>query len=192
MAASSSDMAAAIRSTTPGAPAALRRERSVETLFSITFDKTAFTKRVSMMLSLMSDFSTSVNVRFCDDVEIEKLNSEFRQKNQPTDVLSFPVSPNESRDPEENSIGDILICVPVCECQAREAGHSLAAELEKMTLHGIVHLKGFDHERNDGAWRVMTGLEELIQDEVIKTLGAPEWCQINETSAKKRSKEKTL
>lgn len=156
--------------------------------FSIKIDKPALTKRLAFVLSLLSDFSSSVNLRFCDDVEMEQTNQEFRGKSEPTDVLSFPTSPFEARDPEameklEEPLGDILICVPVCECQAREAGHSLSRELEKMLIHGLVHLKGFDHERNDNAWRVMQGLEELIEKETTLTQGEPSWCGIESSGA---------
>jgi ssRNA-specific RNase YbeY (16S rRNA maturation enzyme) len=44
-----------------------------------------------------------------------------------------------------------------------------------MMIHGLVHLKGFDHERNDSAWLVMSGLEKLLQKELIQQMGKPKW-----------------
>jgi probable rRNA maturation factor len=66
------------------------------------------------------------------------LNRQFRRKDQPTDVLSFP-----SDTPE--FLGDLVIAAGVARRQAREAGHSYAVELKVLALHGLLHLLGYDH-----------------------------------------------
>ena len=70
---------------------------------------------------------------------MKKINSQFRGKNRPTDVLSF-----ESADP--NSMGELLFCVDVLKIQARAQNHSLEQEFLYMLVHGLLHLLGYDHE----------------------------------------------
>jgi probable rRNA maturation factor len=71
------------------------------------------------------------------------LNRRFRKKDQPTDVLSFPLG---KQGPDgRHYLGDIVIAVPVAFRQAREKGHSLKRELELLAVHGFLHLLGFDH-----------------------------------------------
>jgi len=71
------------------------------------------------------------------DREIRTLNREFRGKDTPTDVLSFPPA-------------DIAIALGVARRQASEMGHSVQTELRVLALHGLLHLLGYDHERDDG------------------------------------------
>ena len=72
------------------------------------------------------------------DARIRALNRQFRRKDQPTDVLSFP-----SDTPD--FLGDLVIAEGVALRQAREAGHSYAVELKVLALHGLLHLLGYDH-----------------------------------------------
>jgi len=131
--------------------------------------------RIKFILSLLCDFSTEVSVKFCDKSEMIQANNSFRKKNYATDVLSFPST--SFQDEEDFSyLGDILICIPVCIEQAKKAKVSVVKELEKMIIHGIVHLKGFDHERNKSAYNVMNTLEVAIHKELIKCLKNPKWC----------------
>ena len=85
----------------------------------------------------------SVTVALVPDQRIRALNRQFRRKDRPTDVLSFPAD-------ERGRLGDIVIGVGVARAQAAEAGHSLGAELRVLALHGLLHLLGYDHERDAG------------------------------------------
>ena len=71
---------------------------------------------------------------------IQELNRRFRRKNKPTDVLSFP----------REDGGDIAICAEIARDNARRFGHSTAAELKVLVLHGLLHLAGYDHETDQG------------------------------------------
>ena len=75
--------------------------------------------------------------------EIQKLNKEFRKKNKPTDVISFPSEVN-------GVAGDIAISAEIAQANARKLGHDAAAELKILILHGMLHLAGFDHEVDAG------------------------------------------
>ena len=102
----------------------------------------------------------SVTVAVVSDGRIRALNHRYRRKFRVTDVLSFP-----SEDP--GYLGDIVIAAGVARRQARQAGHSLQTELRVLALHGLLHLLGYDHERDDGRMariearlRVRGGLRE--------------------------------
>lgn len=88
-------------------------------------------------------------VAFVSDRRMRKLNREFRGKDSTTDVLSFRFEPDEF-ETDENSLGDIVISVEQAKKQASENDLALETEIKQLILHGILHLCGFDHERDDG------------------------------------------
>ncbi len=90
----------------------------------------------------------TVSIALVSDARIQVLNRTYRGKNYATDVLSFPANP-ESRTPNP-VLGDIAIARGVLRRQAREAGHSERIELRILALHGLLHLLGYDHERDAG------------------------------------------
>ena len=75
--------------------------------------------------------------------EIQKLNKNFRKKDKPTDVISFPSE-------VDGVAGDIAISVEIAQANARALGHDTGAELKVLILHGMLHLAGFDHETDEG------------------------------------------
>ncbi len=98
-------------------------------------------RRAAARIGLEGD----VTVRLAGAAEARALNREFRHSDRATDVLSFPAGSAGG-----DYAGDILICLPVAEAQARRAGHSLARELLLLAIHGLLHLKGLDHETDGG------------------------------------------
>lgn len=97
-----------------------------------------------------------IAIALVGDARMRALNREYRGKNQPTDVLSFPADPADVREGEADtpSLGDVVIATGVARRQAREAGHALASELKVLALHGLLHLLGYDHESPDDAGRM--------------------------------------
>jgi probable rRNA maturation factor len=88
----------------------------------------------------------SVNVLVTSNGDMKSLNRRFRGKNQPTDVLSFPAPSDDGR----KFAGDIAICAEIAAQNARALGHTAALEVKILALHGILHLRGYDHERDHG------------------------------------------
>lgn len=86
-------------------------------------------------------------VRLAGAEEMRALNRRYRGIDRATDVLSFPLG---ERLPGGRYAGDILICVPLAAAQARAANHSPAHELLLLAIHGLLHLKGMDHETDRG------------------------------------------
>ncbi len=111
-----------------------------------------------------------VNVRVTDDRELRALNRRFRGKDKPTDVLSFPAA--QSANPLSKLLaGDLAISLDIAKANAQRLGHSPAQEIKILVLHGILHLAGFDHERDggrmakqEGALRRRLGLEAGLNE----------------------------
>ncbi len=91
------------------------------------------------LLAVLGRADAELSVLFCDDSFIRELNQQWRQKDEPTDVLSF-----EMGDPVV--LGDIVISLDTAARQAGERGHDLETELRVLLVHGLLHLLGHDHE----------------------------------------------
>jgi probable rRNA maturation factor len=90
-----------------------------------------------------------VGVTFVDDVAIQSLNREYRGKDVPTDVLSFPQDDDDGFFVPEGVpriLGDIVISLPRAAEQAGDYGHSMEREVVYLAVHGLLHLLGYDHE----------------------------------------------
>lgn len=85
------------------------------------------------------------DVTFVSRARMKTLNRKYRGKAYPTDVLSFPALEVFAR---QGHLGDVVICEPVLERQAKEAGHSPIEELHVLLIHGLLHLLGYDHEKS--------------------------------------------
>jgi probable rRNA maturation factor len=88
----------------------------------------------------------SVNVLVTTNAEMKSLNRRFRGKDKPTDVLSFPAA----SDSKKGFAGDIAISAEIATQNARALGHDPGVEVKILILHGILHLRGYDHERDHG------------------------------------------
>jgi probable rRNA maturation factor len=78
--------------------------------------------------------------------ELRRLNRSFRRKDNPTDVLSFPAN----SDLSAGLAGDVAISAEIATENAQKLGHSAAEEIKILALHGVLHLAGYDHERDHG------------------------------------------
>lgn len=114
-----------------------------------------------------------VNVAFVDDEHIRKLNSQFRQIDKSTDVLSFPLGENGiyDKNPETGALmlGDIVLSVEHADMQAKEYGHSFQREMGYLTAHSMLHLLGYDHV--NGGLEAMKMREN--EDAVMSMMGLP-------------------
>lgn len=110
-----------------------------------------------------------INVLITTSNELQRLNRDFRGKDNATDVLSFP-------SVLENGGGDIAISWQIAQANARTLGHSLADELKVLILHGTLHLAGHDHETDKGEmqrledrFRVKLGLADSLIERAAGT-----------------------
>ena len=93
-----------------------------------------------------------MTVALVSDARMRTLNRRFRGKDYATDVLSFPAEAKSSSQSPDSSpyLGDIVIATGVARRRARTAGHPATEELRILALHGLLHLLGYDHERDNG------------------------------------------
>jgi probable rRNA maturation factor len=112
-----------------------------------------------------------VDIALVGDVTMRRLNHNFRGVDAATDVLSFPADDEPSKaargtDRNGRALGDIAIALGVARRQAREHGHDLRTELRILALHGLLHLLGYDHERDNGRMR-------RVEDRLRRRAGLP-------------------
>ena len=97
--------------------------------------------------------NAEVSVTLTDDEHIHKLNREYRGVDRPTDVLSFALTesdePTVEGGPETEILGDLILSVERVAAQAEEYGHSLKREAAFLTVHGMLHLLGYDHIKDE-------------------------------------------
>ena len=109
-------------------------------------------RRCCTAVLIMEEFKgpAEISVKFVDDDEIHKLNKQYRNVDNSTDVLSFPIGENGvydiNKDTGAQMLGDIVISMPHAVEQAERYGHSLQREIGFLTVHSMLHLLGYDHE----------------------------------------------
>ena len=101
--------------------------------------------------------------------ESAELNSRYRGKNGPTNVLSFPAEAPAAAVDELLPFGDVVICADVVEREAREQGKAPAAHWAHMVVHGVLHLQGYDHEKLRDA-----SIMEAREQALLAALGFPD------------------
>ncbi len=112
------------------------------------------------------DADTEISVRLVDDSEMAKLNRDYRNRQGPTNVLSFPSDlPRELNLP---LLGDIVICASLVRREAAEQGKSPEAHWAHLTIHGALHLLGYDHLEDADA-----AVMETLESSILQQLGYP-------------------
>lgn len=109
------------------------------------------------------------SVIFTTPEQIHEINRTYRNVDRPTDVISFALQDDDSNiliEEEEQELGDIFINVQAVKDQAKEYGHSQRRELDFLFCHGLLHLMGYDHMKEEDE-KVMFALQDEILDEVV-------------------------
>jgi rRNA maturation RNase YbeY len=109
-----------------------------------------------------------VSVLFVGDGAMRSLNRRYRRKDRTTDVLSFPFREGAYDGVQPDILGDIVISVPVSERQARQYGETNQRALDRLLVHGLLHLLGYDHERGAAEARRMEARERVLLEALAK------------------------
>jgi probable rRNA maturation factor len=122
---------------------------------------------------LTVDATIEISIRLADDAEVQHLNAQYRQKDKPTNVLSFPmIQPDlldtvtTNSDDGEVLLGDIVLAHGVCAREAEERGISITDHATHLIVHGTLHLLGYDHLGDDEAEAM-----EAIEIDALASLG---------------------
>lgn len=114
------------------------------------------------------DKSAELNIRIVDSAEMTELNSQYRHKKKPTNVLSFPFDMPEEVEDELSFLGDIIICAEIVNDEAQVQHKSKQAHWAHMVIHGTLHLLGYDHEKDSDA-----AIMEPKEIAILESLGFP-------------------
>lgn len=114
---------------------------------------------------------SDLTIQITTDQAIQRLNRQFRDVDTPTDVLAFPA---DESDPETGKryLGDVVIAYPTALNQAQNSAHSLEAELVLLSVHGILHLLGYDHGDNQQR-SIMWFMQSKVFDELGMEIKTP-------------------
>jgi len=116
------------------------------------------------LLHTKNPVGVEISIAFVSRDEIQELNLRYRNIDEPTDVLSFPFSEPGTSSIAPATLGDIVICLEIAEEQAQRFGHSHKREVGFLTVHGLLHLLGFDHEAEEDEEEMRQLQREILGD----------------------------
>lgn len=125
-------------------------------------DKRASLRAARRVFRAAQTGAHDVGLVFVHDLEMRALNRAWRGKDAPTDVLSFAAHEGEPMPGAEHLLGDLVISVDTARRQARALGHGLDEEVAVLFAHGLAHLAGFDHERDEHSAEIQRACEATL------------------------------
>ena len=114
----------------------------------------------------IKDKNIETSLNLVGEAKIKELNKKYRDKNEVTDVLSFPLEESRFKKHDILPLGDIFICLPFAVKESEKQSISLEKELAWLTVHGFLHLLGYDHEKSANDKKKMFRLESKILKEL--------------------------
>jgi probable rRNA maturation factor len=140
---------------------------SVQRAATVAIPSTAAIRRwARAALSGVRQRRVAVNVRIVGAGESRRLNASYRRRDKATNVLSFPYEAPPGA--KSDLLGDLVICAPVVKHEARAQGKTEKAHWAHMVVHGIMHLRGYDHDNDEDA-----AVMERREIRTLRTLGFP-------------------
>lgn len=118
-------------------------------------------KTASVLLRSCGQSNSELSIMLVSDAHIQTLNAQYRHKNKPTNVLSFPLQEGTEL-PNGIMLGDIVISIDTAATEARQQGRPLREHLNRLLIHGLLHLLGMDHERSAGEAEAMSAREASL------------------------------
>lgn len=109
-----------------------------------------------------------ISINLVGERRIRELNKRYRRKDAVTDVLSFPLGAEALRGYNEKALGDLFICLPYAYTCAKRENMTLDAKMAWLTVHGLLHLLGYDHERSPEDEKKMFALEKKVLRAITK------------------------
>ncbi len=134
----------------------------INEVYKVDFDYSYLKDVIKATLDHEKVKNAYFSIIFVDEKTIQDINKNYRGIDKVTDVISFALEDNEDKINEDfRVLGDIYICIPRMREQAKEYGHSIKRELSFLTVHGLLHLLGYDHMKKEDE-NVMFSLQEEI------------------------------
>jgi probable rRNA maturation factor len=120
----------------------------------------------AIQFAWLGEGKASVNIALIDSETSQSLNAQWRGKDKPTNILSFPFELPEGWEERHQMLGDLVVCVPVVQQEAEQQGKVLAQHMAHLLVHGLLHLQGYDHEHEDDAEQM-----EALETALLAQLG---------------------
>ena len=130
---------------------------------NINFDEAVIYNAALTTLKAHDSVDCEVSILLTDDTEIQVLNHQYRHIDRPTDVLAFAMREGIGGDLNPQLLGDLVISVPTAQRQSIAHGHSLDIELAILSVHGTLHLLGYDHQTPEEAEIMFEKQETLLR-----------------------------
>ena len=119
-------------------------------------------REINKILKSLACSNSEISILFTSDEHIKNLNKTYRKKNRPTDVLAFSQNEGDSPGINTNILGDVVVSTDTAKRQADERSHSVEKEIFILLIHGILHLLGFDHEKEKKDLKKMQSKEKEL------------------------------
>lgn len=124
-------------------------------------------RRAERLLNLLGLAGSELSVVLCDDSFIRVLNRKYRDIDNATDVLAFPMHERDATDMTCGMLGDVIVSVDTAACSARRRNRLLVDEVTSLLIHGLLHLIGYEHDNSDDK-RVMNMEAARLEKAVAK------------------------
>ena len=118
--------------------------------------------KLKRILKDLECHDAELSILITDDKHIAELNSRFLKRKGPTNVLAFPIRENDPNEPETSMLGDIVISLDAAMRDAIISGESLSKMTDRLLMHGLLHLFGYNHEKSEVAQRMEEETERLL------------------------------
>ncbi|MFZ0613752.1 MAG: rRNA maturation RNase YbeY [Desulfobacterales bacterium] len=112
-------------------------------------------KKARAILDALGSPEAELSILFVDDADIAEMNRQYLNRPGPTNVISFPMREGEFADVSPELLGDVVISIDTAARESAAAQMTLETRVDELLVHGILHLFGYDHEKNSAAARVM-------------------------------------
>lgn len=135
-----------------------------ETTYNLTDEISQINKLLEFALKRENLENVEFNIIFVDSNTIHEINKTYRNVDRVTDVISFALEDNKTITLDHRLLGDIYICVERAEEQAKEYGHSFLRELAFLSIHGLLHLLGYDHMEEEEEKIMFQKQEDILNE----------------------------
>lgn len=143
-------------------------ELTNETDFDLETETTEIRKLLDFACRKLKLKNVVFDLVFVDKATIHEINKTYRHVDRVTDVISFALEDTKEIETEIRLLGDIYICVEKAQEQAKEYGHSFLRELAFLTIHGLLHLLGYDHQEKEEEEKMFALQEEILDEYGIR------------------------
>ena len=127
-------------------------------------------KKARVILDALGSSEAELSILLVNDADIAQMNRQYLNRSGPTNVIAFPMREGEFADVSPQLLGDIVISVDTADRESDDAGIALEFRLDELLVHGILHLFGYDHEKNTDDARVMAKKSAALMA-LIRTAG---------------------